>query len=213
VNKKVNKKSLKNLKPRESKIDIKEVEKVESNQKIINTDDLEKLAGLGLTEKEICLYYDISLTTLQKYKKLYDSIVIALKRGVLISNNKVVESLYRRAIGFSYKEMTRERRITSYKDTIVDKKKIKEPIYELVITKEITKQFPPEVSAICFWLKNRSSETWKERLNDNLSSMLPEIPEPYANLSIKDLETKMKEFNESYEKLKKIESKINQTVV
>lgn len=68
----------------------------------------------------------------------------------------VEEALLRRALGFRQQEI--------HSEDLVDKKtgEILESAKRRVVTKEI----PPDVRALLFWLKNRKPERWKDR-NDH----------------------------------------------
>lgn len=67
-----------------------------------------------------------------------------LSVGKEITNARVVDALYKRAIGFEYDEITRE---------LVEG--------ELQITKIVTKFVPPDTKAILSWLYNRYPGDWR----------------------------------------------------
>lgn len=71
--------------------------------------DVERFGKLGLTDKQIALLYDVSEVTINNWKYELDGsgqrqetkFFKALKRGKDNADNKVVEALYNRAIGFT----------------------------------------------------------------------------------------------------------------
>ena len=55
---------------------------------------------------------------------------------------------------------------------------------QLVVTKEVTKEVAPDVTAQIFWLKNRKPEQWRDKQDVDLSG---QVNNPFANLSTADL--------------------------
>ena len=64
----------------------------------------------------------------------------------------VENALLKRALGYKYKETTKEP--VKNQDT---------GEYELTITKEVTKEVSPDVTAQIYWLKNRKPNEWRDR--------------------------------------------------
>lgn len=106
----------------------------------------------GLTEKDIADKLGIGVSTLSKYKVEHKEIVEALKRGKEVADVEVENSLNKRANGYKYDEITRESQWNP-----------KEEKFELVISKIVTKEVQPDVTAQIFWLKNRKPEQWRDR--------------------------------------------------
>lgn len=106
----------------------------------------------GLTDEQIAHNMDISRSTLNEWKKKYSDISDTLKKGKEVVDYEVENALLKRALGYSYKEITRE--------MVFDK--VKEQ-YELKITKEVTKEVLPDTTAQIFWLKNRQSQKWRDK--------------------------------------------------
>ena len=90
--------------------------------------------------------------TFYVWLKKYNDIADALKRGKAPVDMMVENALLNRALGYEYKEVTRER--------ILDRKTGQ---YKLTVTKETTKTVPPDVVAQIFWLKNRRPDLWREK--------------------------------------------------
>lgn len=65
---------------------------------------------------------------------------------------EVENALYKRAVGYTYNEVTRE----SVKDQATGEE-------SLQVTKVVTKQVMPDTTAQIFWLKNRRPDRWRNR--------------------------------------------------
>ena len=106
--------------------------------------EIEEWARQGYSEKEMIELLGTSSATFYKYKAQEPALREALERGYNYSIPKVIPALYKAAIGYRYTEQTRERN----KDG------------DLVVTKEVEKEVPPNVSAIMNILKNKMPEKW-----------------------------------------------------
>jgi len=69
----------------------------------------EAMARFGLTENQIAHVIGINPMTLVQWKKKNPEFEQALKRGETIANMTIQKSLYKKAIGYEYQEVTRER--------------------------------------------------------------------------------------------------------
>ena len=113
---------------------------------------LEAWARNGLTDEQIAANMGINVATLYRYKQSYCEICNALKRGKAIVDIQVENALLKRALGYSYKEITREAQFNPQTEQ-----------YELVVTKEVTKEVVPDTTAQIFWLKNRKPDEWRDK--------------------------------------------------
>ena len=128
-----------------------------SNRVIAKT---EELAGLGLTEEQIALVLGVSPFTITRWKS-NTAFCASLKEGRYKADERVKHSLYHRALGYEYKEITREPRVIITYDK--NGRKTQETISsQIVVTKIITKKALPDITAIIFWLKNRDRENWRD---------------------------------------------------
>jgi len=116
----------------------------------------------GLTDEQIFKNLGISRDTFYKYKEKYSDFSDALKKGKEVADIEVENALFKRAIGYTYKEVTKEvKDIDGKKSTFI---------------KEVTKVVPGDVAAQIFWLKNRKSNNWKDkRENENDDTKLIEV--------------------------------------
>ena len=116
-------------------------------KKTINLKQVETLAALGLTDVEIGSILDVNESTINEWKSdpAFDQ---ALKKGKLQADSKVVQSLYRRALGYEVTETTMEpERGTG----------------PLVVSKTVTKHIAPDIMACMYWLNNRRKADWRYR--------------------------------------------------
>lgn len=117
---------------------------------------LESYARDGLTDEQTAHNMGISVSTLYDWKNRYSEISESLKKGKEVIDIQVENALLKRALGYRYDEVTRERHVDS--DT---------GEAELVVTKVVTKEVLPDTTAQIFWLKNRKSDVWRDRQAKN----------------------------------------------
>lgn len=120
---------------------------------------LEAWARNGLTDEQIAANIGITRKTLFNWKATHLPILHALKKGKEIVDIQVENALFKRAIGYSYTETTKER-IADY-----DEETGEATGSHMAVTKEVTKEVAPDVTAQIFWLKNRKPEAWRDVKN------------------------------------------------
>lgn len=103
----------------------------------------------GLTNEQIMKNLGIGRDSFYRYKDKYSEFSDALKKGKEVADIEVENALFKRAIGYKYKEVIKE-----VKD--IDGKKT-------TYVKEVIKEMPGDVGAQIFWLKNRKSSKWKDK--------------------------------------------------
>ena len=109
------------------------------------------LAMEGLTDEEIAKRMEIAKSTLNKWKIDYPEFKEALEMGKEPADAEVELSLYKRAVGYKYKE----------KKVIVtmDKDGNQQPARIETTEKEVI----PDVTAQIFWLKNRRPDRYRDK--------------------------------------------------
>lgn len=112
----------------------------------------------GLIDEQIAKNMGIHPATLYEWKKKYPEFAEALKKGKEVVDREVENALLKRALGYKYAKVTRERAIKINPETGESEEK-------LVVTKEVTKEVAPDVTALIFWLKNRKPDIWRDRHN------------------------------------------------
>jgi hypothetical protein len=119
-----------------------------------------KLALLGATDKEMADCLEINKDTLNEWKVKYPKFSVSINKGKLKADAEVAKSLYKRANGFEYDEVTFEKtgQLVAVVDAGTGELK-QEPEYK---KKVVTKLIPPDVAAQNIWLKNRRSKVEPE---------------------------------------------------
>lgn len=110
-----------------------------------------RLALLGQTDKQMAAFFGVSEQTLNTWKHKHPKFLESLKRGKIEADADVVESLFKRATGFTKKAV---------KIMQADGKSF-EHVYD--------EYYPPEVGAIVFWLKNRQKEQFRDKPDVNVT--------------------------------------------
>jgi hypothetical protein len=105
---------------------------------------IKKLAFYGLTDKDLCVLLEIDEMTLNRWKK-DEEFMLALKGGKLEADNQVVRRLYERAMGYEHED--------TYFSNYLGK----------VTATTYTKHYPPDPTALIFWLKNRQPDKFRDK--------------------------------------------------
>lgn len=135
---------------------------------------LEAWARDGLTDEQIAKNMGINVATLYRYKQTYCEICEALKRGKDVVDVEVENALYKRALGCTVTEEIQELRENP------DTGKC-----ELVTTKKIIKEIPPDTTAQIFFLKNRRPDLWRDKQSLEMSGEVKN--NPFAGLTTEQL--------------------------
>lgn len=151
---------------------------------------IEGWARDGLTDEQIAANMGIATSTLYEWKKQHSEISEVLKKGKEVVDRQVENALLKRALGYRYKETTRE--------LITDKQT---GLSKLVVTKVVEKEVIPDTTAQIFWLKNRKPEEWRDKrtvddnsneksgeLLRNMQTIADILQHPAGNRSIDDFE-------------------------
>lgn len=108
-------------------------------------DQVEKLCKLGATDKELADFFEVNEDTIHEWKKAYPEFSESIKRGKVIADLDVADSLYKRAMGYEHEE-----------DVIFNDKGV--PLIVNTI-----KHYPPDPTSMIFWLKNRRPKEWRDK--------------------------------------------------
>ncbi|NFA42707.1 hypothetical protein EXM65_09010 [Clostridium botulinum] len=146
--------------------------------------EIENWCREGLIEEEICKRLGVSLSSLQNYKNKYSELSKALKDGKEIADYKVENALYKRALGYKYKEVTKERELNKESGK-----------YELVVTKEIEKEIAPDPQSIIWWLKNRKPTKWKDKIDINVDGSI-DINNKFSYMTDEEIEKEARKLEE-----------------
>lgn len=123
---------------------------------------VEKLCKLGATDKEIADFFEVVESTVNLWKLEHPEFSESIKRGKIIADAEVAQSLHKRAIGYQYKEVTFEK-IGPKEETIeVGESGMESIEKDLYKKKVVVKEMPGDVAAQNIWLKNRRGKVAKD---------------------------------------------------
>jgi len=101
---------------------------------------------LRATDADLANFFEVEESTIYNWKNTHPDFLEAIKRGREIADQEVAAALKHRAMGYSHSED----KIFLGKDG--------EPV--IVPT---TKHYPPDPTAMIFWLKNRQPTWWRDK--------------------------------------------------
>lgn len=106
---------------------------------------------LGATDREMADFFEVSESTFYLWKLEHPELSEALKHSKEVADERVEQSLYRRALGYSH-----------------DAVKIVQVGGE-VVNAPYVEHYPPDTTAAIFWLKNRKPQEWRDRVQTELT--------------------------------------------
>lgn len=141
---------------------------------------LESWARDGLTDKQIASNMGITEQTLNVWKKNYPSLFESLKRGKAVVDIQVENALLKRALGYSYDEVTKERVLDYDPSTgqVVGS--------HMEVIKTVRKEVQGDTTAQIFWLKNRRPEQWRDKRDVSVEGEI-NTNNPFKGLSTDEL--------------------------
>jgi hypothetical protein len=104
-----------------------------------------KLAALGATDREVADFFEVNEATLNRWKLSNAEFCASLNMGKVAPDNRVEQSLYRRAVGYSFDS----EKLFSFQGSVT--------------RADVVEHVPPDVTACIFWLKNRRPEQWRDK--------------------------------------------------
>ena len=102
------------------------------------------LCKLGATDAELASFFGVNLSTIRNWRVNHDAFFHALKRGKEAADDRVADSLFSRATGYSYET----EKVFQHRGKVVRAK--------------VTEHVPPDTTACIFWLKNRRPDLWRD---------------------------------------------------
>lgn len=118
-----------------------------------------KFALLGCNDKQLADCLEITTSTFKVWKETYPEFSAQIRRGREDADANVAKSLYKRAKGFRFEEMTVESEIVhglSPEGQAFQQERI-------VGRKIVKKTAPADVAAIKMWLVNRQGDKWSDK--------------------------------------------------
>lgn len=106
-------------------------------------------ARSGLTDPQIAKNLGIGNTTFKRYLEEKEELRDYVRECREDAQIQVENALFKRATGYEYEEITKERK----QDPETGK-------WKLVVTKKVLKQVVPDVAAAQYWLEHRAPNRW-----------------------------------------------------
>jgi hypothetical protein len=106
-----------------------------------------KLCQLGATDLEIANFFEVNLSTINRWKISQAEFCESIKRGKDVADDLVEDRLFARATGYSH-DATK----------IFMPAGAAEPVYAPYV-----EHHAPDTTAAIFWLKNRRPDRWRDR--------------------------------------------------
>lgn len=102
----------------------------------------------GLSLKQLSQNMGIAYGTLFEWQKDFAELSDTIKKGQMVVTEHIENAMYQAATGYTYEEETSELMSNG----------------EMKVVKKVTKSQAPNVAAQIFWLKNKSPELWKDKV-------------------------------------------------
>jgi hypothetical protein len=121
----------------------------------------ERLSRIGLTDLELAEFFGTCPATLYNWKSKHPEFAAAIKLGKVEADDRVEESLYRRAVGYSI----RVEKLFAHQG--------------VVTRAETVEHIPASDRAAMHWLNNRRPEAWRnsqELTGKNGAPLIPDTP-------------------------------------
>jgi len=127
-----------------------------------------KFCLLGATEPQLADFFQVTVFTIQNWKRIHSEFYSACYDAGAIADAEVAASLYRRATGYEYTERHYLRRhIRDAKGgKVLDNSGL--PTFEMTLSSKSIKHIAADISAAKFWLWNRTKrKSINERWTDS----------------------------------------------
>ena len=159
----------------------------ESPRDKVDYDQAERMASMGLTDKEMGYVLGVSESTIHKWKRDDPAFLEVLKKGKLKADLNVTTSLYKRATGSTSTEIYSELVKTIMPATRKgDPDLVRE---EMKVVKRVEKTIVPDTMACMYWLNNRRPAQFKFRQDPKAG----DEKEPLLGITDGELQDRVKE--------------------
>ena len=151
-------------------------------EKWLEPDGLLRIEGWardGLTEEQIAKNMGVSRSTLSDYKVKYPDILRAIKNSKEVADREVENALFNKATGYTVK-LKKPMKVRHVEYDEVSGRKIAE--YERIEYIEEEVHVPADTTAQIFWLKNRKSNEWRDKVTVTDESSLEKLDELISSI-------------------------------
>ena len=121
----------------------------------------------GATDEELAQAFDVSARTIYRWKAAHPEFCQAVKAGKDLADERVVRSLYHKAVGYTFDAVK-----------IFMPANSPSPVYA-----EYQEHVPPDTAAAMFWLKNRRPDDWRDKTTQEVTGANGAPLVPIINLS------------------------------
>jgi hypothetical protein len=121
------------------------------------TPEVEELCKLGITDADLCLFYNVSMETVKNWQKRYPEFFMAMLRGKQRADMAVAGALYKNAIGYDYYEhrpVKLTNQIKNADGSVTTREHVK--------VVKVKRHAKPDTVAQIFFLKNRRPDAWRD---------------------------------------------------
>lgn len=129
-----------------------------------------KLCALGATDRDLAEFFEVAESTVNLWKIEHQEFSDALKLAKEAADSRVEQSLYRRALGYTYDSV----HISNFQG-------------QITLT-PIVEHCPPDPTSCIFWLKNRKPEEWRD-----IKAIEHDIGKRLEKLAERDLDNRLAE--------------------
>ena len=151
-------------------------------EKWLEPDGLLRIEGWardGLTEEQIAKNMGVSRSTLSDYKVKYPDILRAIKNSKEVADREVENALFNKANGYTVK-LKKPMKVRHVEYDEVSGRKVAE--YERIEYIEEEVHVPADTTAQIFWLKNRKSNEWRDKVTVTDESSLEKLDELISSI-------------------------------
>lgn len=119
-----------------------------------------KLCALGATDAQLADFFEVSVSTVNLWKVQHPAFSESIKVPKAQADERVEQSLFRRAMGYEHDEVDIR---------VIDHALVQTPI---------RKYYPPDSTAMIFWLKNRKPGEWRDKQEHEHSGSVTVVASP-----------------------------------
>ena len=151
-------------------------------EKWLEPDGLLRIEGWardGLTEEQIAKNMGVSRSTLSDYKVKYPDILRAIKNSKEVADREVENALFKKARGYTV-QVKKPMKVRHVEYDEVSGRKAAE--YERIEYIEEEVHVPADTTAQIFWLKNRKSNEWRDKVTVTDESSLEKLDELISSI-------------------------------